>query len=201
VGYGFLQPCLWQAAPLRPFKADYGWQAVKVFLRKRKIARMSQNSRAFRDALGHFATGVAVITARTAEGRAFGLTINSFASVSLEPALVLWSLDKASDRFAALMQATHFVVNILGGESRALSQRLSRKGESALEGEDVTEGPHGIPVLGAAIAHFDCSVEQRVDAGDHVIFIGRVQHHGHKAHGDPLLYYRGRYRALSELEG
>ncbi len=162
---------------------------------------MSQNSRAFRDALGHFATGVAVITARDGQGRAFGLTINSFASVSLDPPLVLWSLDRSSDRFAALMQAKHFVVNILGGESRALSQRLSRKGESSLDGEGVQGGAHGVPVLTAAIAHFDCSVEQRVDAGDHVIFIGHVRSHGHQAHGDPLLYYRGRYRALSELEG
>lgn len=162
---------------------------------------MNQNSRAFRDALGHFATGVAVVTARDGQGRAFGLTINSFASVSLEPPLVLWSLDKGSDRHAALMQATHFVVNILGGESRALSQRLSKKGESGIDGEAVEAGAHDVPILKAAIAHFDCSVEQRVDAGDHVIFIGRVEAHGHKAHGDPLLYYRGRYRALSEGEG
>ena len=162
---------------------------------------MSQNSRAFRDALGHFATGVAVITARNGAGAAFGLTINSFASVSLEPPLVLWSLDKGSDRFPALMEATHFVVNILGGESRALSQRLSKKGEMGLTGEDLAAGKHGVPVLKQAIAHFDCSVEQRVDAGDHVIFIGRVHDHGHRAHGDPLLYYRGRYRALSEGDG
>jgi flavin reductase (DIM6/NTAB) family NADH-FMN oxidoreductase RutF len=161
---------------------------------------MSQDSRAFRDALGHFATGVAVVTAAgPAEG--MGLTINSFASVSLEPPLILWSLDKASDRFGALMAASHFAVNMLGGEARELAQRLSRKGQSGLGDEAVRLSPRGVPLLARAIAHFECSVEHRYEGGDHVIFVGRVLAFDHTSHGDPLIYYRGRYRALSELEG
>jgi flavin reductase (DIM6/NTAB) family NADH-FMN oxidoreductase RutF len=162
---------------------------------------MSQDSRAFRDALGHFATGVAVVTAPGPEGAAMGLTINSFASVSLDPPLILWSLDKASDRFTALMQASHFAVNMLAGDARDLAQRLARKGQSGLGDEAVRMSPRGVPLLGCAIAHFECSVEHRYEGGDHIIFVGRVLAFDHTSHGDPLIYYRGRYRALSELEG
>lgn len=161
---------------------------------------MTEKSRLFRDALGHFATGVAIVTARGVDGAALGLTINSFASVSLDPPLVLWSLDRASDRFATLMKAGHFCVNILGDEHRALSQRLSRKGESALDAGEVREGVEHLPILKTAIAHFECRVEHRHDGGDHVIFVGRVVDFGHKAHGNPLVYYRGRYRALNEAD-
>jgi flavin reductase (DIM6/NTAB) family NADH-FMN oxidoreductase RutF len=161
---------------------------------------MSQDSRAFRDALGHFATGVAIITA-PGEGGGLGLTVNSFASVSLAPPLILWSLDKGSDRFGPLMAVTHFAVNMLGGEARDLAQRLSRKGQSGLAGEAVRLSARGVPLLGCAIAHFECSVEARHEGGDHVIFVGRVLDFDHKSHSDPLIYYRGRYRALSELEG
>jgi flavin reductase (DIM6/NTAB) family NADH-FMN oxidoreductase RutF len=161
---------------------------------------MSHNSRAFRDALGHFATGVAIVTA-TGEAGALGLTINSFASVSLDPPLILWSLDKASDRFAALMKVQHFAVNMLAGDARDLAQRLARKGAAGLDGAKVRTGAHGVPLLENAIAHFECSVEHRYEGGDHMIFVGRVLAFDHRSHSDPLIYYRGRYRALSELEG
>lgn len=161
---------------------------------------MSQDSRAFRDALGHFATGVAVVTAAGPSG-ALGLTINSFASVSLEPPLILWSLDKGSDRFGALMAVDHFAVNMLAGDARGLAQRLARKGQSGLGEEVVRMSARGVPLVGRAIAHFECSVEHRYEGGDHIIFVGRVLAFDHTSHGDPLIYYRGRYRALSELEG
>ena len=158
---------------------------------------MSEQSRRFRDALGHFATGVAIVTARGGDGRPLGLTVNSFASVSLDPPLVLWSLDRTSDRFTAFMQTSHFGVNVLGDTNRTLSQRLSRKGELGLEGEKLRDGVY-VPLLDDAIANFECGVEQRHDGGDHVIFVGRVLDFTHKAHGHPLLYYRGRYRVLGE---
>jgi flavin reductase (DIM6/NTAB) family NADH-FMN oxidoreductase RutF len=162
---------------------------------------MSLDSRAFRDALGQFATGVAVVAVRTKAGEAVGLTVNSFASVSLNPPLILWSLDRASDRFQTFMQAAHFAVNILAEDAGPLSQRLARKGERSLEGEPVTSGEHGVPVLTRALSHFDCAVEARHDGGDHVIFVGRVLRFGHDPKRKPLLYYRGRYRALSDPEG
>jgi 4-hydroxyphenylacetate 3-hydroxylase, reductase component len=162
---------------------------------------MSLDSRAFRDALGQFATGVAVVTVRTPAGEAVGLTVNSFASVSLNPPLILWSLDRASDRFQTFIQATHFAVNVLAEDGGPLSQRLACKGERSLEGEQVTQGEHGVPVLTRALSHFDCSVEARHDGGDHVIFVGRVLRFGHDPKRKPLLYYRGRYRALSDPGG
>ncbi len=158
---------------------------------------MTLNSRAFRDALGHFATGVAVVSARTASGETIGLTINSFASVSLDPPLVLWSLDRGSDRFPLLMAVEGFGLGFLGQDGRDVSRRLSRKGQFSLAPDEVSAGTSGIPVLRSAIASFECAVEQRIEAGDHVIFLGRVLTCTHVGHEDPLLYYRGAYRALA----
>lgn len=159
---------------------------------------MSDKSRRYRDALGHFATGVAIITVRGPEGTPLGLTVNSFSSVSLDPPLVLWSLDRSSDRFAAYMHAKHFAVNILGDANQTLSHRLSRKGDFSLDNEPLREGVHGVPVLTCSIASFECAVEHRHDGGDHVIFVGRVLDFTHTSHGRPLLYYRGRYRLLAD---
>jgi flavin reductase (DIM6/NTAB) family NADH-FMN oxidoreductase RutF len=158
---------------------------------------MSQDSRSFRNALGHFATGVCVVTARGAEGENVGVTVNSFASVSLDPPLVLWSLDKASDRFPVFMTADHFCVNVLDGAARHLSHRLSRKGERSIADEPCLRGQTMLPILKDALAHFECKVEARHEGGDHVIFVGRVLSFDCKEGGDPLLFYRGRYRSLS----
>ena len=158
---------------------------------------MSQDSRAFRNALGHFATGVCVVTAIGPDGEQVGVTVNSFASVSLDPPLVLWSLDRASDRFPLFMATDHFVVNVLDGASQHLSHRLSRKGERSVAEEQCELGLTALPILKDALAHFECEVEARHDGGDHVIFVGRVLSFDHKSDGDPLLFYRGRYRALS----
>lgn len=159
---------------------------------------MNEHLRNFRDALGHFATGVAIITTEGPDGAPIGLTVNSFASVSLDPPLVLWSLDRASDRFDAFMRAEHYAVNILGDANQTLSHRLSRKGKFTLEGEPVRTSPHGAPMLTCAIASFECRIEQRHEGGDHVIFVGRVLDFSHTSHGRPLVYYRGRYRVLAD---
>jgi flavin reductase (DIM6/NTAB) family NADH-FMN oxidoreductase RutF len=161
-------------------------------------AGMSLDSRTFRDALGQFATGVAVVTVRTSAGDTLGLTINSFASVSLDPPLILWSIDRSSDRFQVFMEANHFAVNVLSDECLPLSQRLSRKGERHLHDEPHFIGKHDVPLLERALAHFECRVEARHEAGDHVIFIGRVLSFNHSPDRRPLVYYRGRYRSISE---
>ena len=158
---------------------------------------MTLDSRGFRDALGHFATGVAIISAVGPDGGAIGLTINSFASVSLDPPLVLWSLDKSSDRFRLLMQVENFGVNLLGQAEMDISRRLSRKSERALSDGELRKGHHGVPMLKHAIASFECAVHERIEAGDHIICIGRVLHSAHDSHEQPLLYYRGAYRSLA----
>src|SRR6185503_14640333 len=153
---------------------------------------MPHDSRAFRNALGHFATGVCVVTTLGPDGEMVGVTVNSFASVSLDPPLVLWSLDRVSDRFATFMAAEHFCINVLDAGAQHLSHRLSRKGERSVAEEPCAKGMTELPILKDALAHFECKVEARHDGGDHVIFVGRVVSFDHKTDGDPLLFYRGR---------
>lgn len=157
---------------------------------------MTLNSRGFRDALGHFATGVAVISAEDSQGAPIGVTVNSFASVSLDPPLILWSLDVRSDRYQELMKVSRFGVNILSRDEKTISQRLSRKGEKSIDKSDIAMGQHNIPLLAKAIAQFECAVERRIEAGDHVIFLGRVLACSHSSHDKPLIYFRGNYRGI-----
>ena len=147
----------------------------------------------FRHVLGHYPTGVCAVTATGSDGRPAGMIVGSFTSVSLEPPLVLWSLDRASDRFPLFMAASHFCVNVLDGRAQHLSHRLSRKGERSLAEEPCTHGTTELPILKDALAHFECRVEARHEGGDHVIFVGRVISFDHKTDGDPLLFYRGGY--------
>jgi flavin reductase (DIM6/NTAB) family NADH-FMN oxidoreductase RutF len=157
----------------------------------------TEEARALRNSLGMFATGVCVVTAKTPTGEPMGLTINSFSSVSLNPPLILWSLDKGSDTMPVFESAAAFTVNILGEHGKDMSQRLSRKGQHGLGEGEWRAGATGAPVLNDAIAHFDCVVSARHDGGDHVILVGEVKAHAHKDGVHPLLYYRGRYRELA----
>ncbi len=148
--------------------------------------------RALRNALGHFATGVTVITTRSPEGEPVGVTVNSFASLSLEPPLVLWSLAKKSWSLPAFEAAGHFAVHVLAADQQAVSDRFAKAGMDKFAGIDIAEGVGNTPLLSGCAAVFECSVEHRYDGGDHVIMVGRVQRF---AAGDaaPLLFYRGRY--------
>lgn len=161
---------------------------------------MTDRQREFRNALGCFATGVAVATAAGPEGPV-GVTINSFASVSLDPMLVLWSIDKASDRYRLFKSAAHFAICVLDDTGQDISSRLSRKGGGSIAEDVAKTGKGGVPILKHALAHFECAAEARHDAGDHVILVGRVLDFAYRSHGHPLIYYRGRYRALSSPEG
>ncbi len=159
---------------------------------------MDDRARALRNALGCFATGVCVVTTE-GQGGPIGLTINSFASVSLDPPLVLWSLDRGSDTMPDFDAAERFCINVLPDDMKAESQRLSRKGDHRLSPDELVAGT-GYRVLRRALAHFACDVEARHDGGDHVIFVGRVRDFAYRDHGHPLLYYRGRYRGLAPME-
>ena len=155
------------------------------------------DTRAFRDAMGCFATGVTVVTAPNGEGGIVGMTANSFSSVSLDPPLVLWCLDKRSDRFRFFDAAEHFAINFLSNEQENISQACASKGITALpEGVRHSMTDSGAAYLDDTLASIDCIVETRHDAGDHVIFVGRVLdvviHDNH----DPLLFFKGAYRAL-----
>jgi flavin reductase (DIM6/NTAB) family NADH-FMN oxidoreductase RutF len=158
---------------------------------------MTDDARKFRNALGCFATGVAVITTQ-AEGRApIGITVNSFSSVSLDPPLILWSLDKKSDTLPIFSAIDVFTVNILREDHREISARLSKQGDHSLEGLTMRVGTNGLPAIEEALAHFECEVYARHDAGDHIILLGRVTHFEYSEDGRPLLYHRGGYQGLA----
>ena len=157
---------------------------------------MSFDDLQFRQALGRFATGVCVITANPEGHVPFGLTGNSFASLSLTPPLVLWSLQKTSDTMDAFRAAKRYCANVLSSDQRAMSGRFSRKGEHALHGDQYFEGATGLPVLHGCLAAFECDIEARHDGGDHIILIGRVLELQAKPGGRALLYYEGGYREI-----
>lgn len=151
------------------------------------------DAREFRAALGMFATGVTVITARNAAGELVGLTANSFNSVSLAPPLVLWSLGRAASSMPALSTGSHYAINILGADQQALAERFATRGIDRWAGVEFTEGVAGAPLLAGAVATFECFNRSRYDEGDHIIFVGEVERCSHRAGAAPLLYHGGRF--------
>jgi len=153
--------------------------------------------RAFRDALGSFATGIAVVTACAPDGEFVGLTVNSFNSVSLEPPLVLWSLDLASPSLDAFRDASHYVVNILAADQAEVSQRFATRQPDKFGDLQLCVGQGGAPLLHGCCAWFECVNETRYPGGDHLIFLGRVERFSRDPGRLPLLYHGGRYRHLA----
>lgn len=147
----------------------------------------------FRSALGMFATGVTIVTARSAAGVAVGLTANSFNSVSLAPPLVLWSLSHASSSMAAFMQGTHYAIHVLAADQQALAMQFASRGTDRFAGVQFTEGVNGAPVIAGAAAVFECFSRSRHVEGDHTIFVGEVEACSHREGARPLLYHGGRF--------
>jgi len=156
------------------------------------------DSRQFRDALGHFATGVTVVTTVDAQWQPVGVTVNSFSSLSLDPPLILWSLAKKSYSLAAFETHPAFAVHVLASDQQDLSNRFARAGTEKFADLAVDKGFGGVPLLDGCAAVFQCSTEFRYDGGDHVILVGRVQRIGTRER-PPLLFYRGQY-ATPETE-
>jgi len=157
---------------------------------------MTFDSRTFRNAIGRFTTGVAVATCRQADGSRVGLTVNSFNSVSLDPPLVLFSIDRKARSCPQFVEAGHFAVNILRADQAWLSKAFASADLPRWEGLALATLATGAPVLAEALATFDCRTVAAHDGGDHVIFVGQVLEL-RAAEGDPLLYFRGAYRALA----
>ncbi|WP_120429903.1 p-hydroxyphenylacetate 3-hydroxylase reductase component [Acinetobacter baylyi] len=149
----------------------------------------------FRRALGNFATGVTIITAQNQEGEKVGVTANSFNSVSLDPPLILWSIDKKSSSFSIFEQATHFAVNILSGSQIELSNKFSRRNIDKFEGTNFREGHGKAPVLENCSAVFECQLYQIIEGGDHWIIIGKVVSF-HDQGRSPLVYHQGAYSSV-----
>lgn len=149
-----------------------------------------QTLRALRDALGCFATGVTVITTETATGPA-GFTANSFASVSLDPALVLWSAARSSARFPIFSAAKTYSIHILAEDQIDLATRFSRGG-AGFDGLEITQSADGNPVFTEALARFDCHQHATYDGGDHLIILGRVVQFAQR-NDAPLVFSQGSY--------
>lgn len=148
--------------------------------------------RAFRRALGNFATGVTVVTAATPGGAQVGVTANSFNSVSLDPPLVLWSIDKRSGSYPVFAQASHFAINVLAADQVDLSNRFARPSEDKFAGIEVNLGAGGAPLLADCAARFQCEKYQQIDGGDHWILIGKVIAFDDLGRA-PLVYHQGAY--------
>ncbi|CAN5349096.1 flavin reductase family protein [soil metagenome] len=147
----------------------------------------------FRAALGMFATGVTIVTARDATGQRVGLTANSFNSVSLSPPLVLWSLARSAGSMPAFERGSHYAINILAAEQHELAERFASKAADRFAGVEFREGASGAPVLEGAAAVFECFNRSQYEEGDHVIFVGEVERCERRAGAQPLIFHGGRY--------
>lgn len=147
----------------------------------------------FRAALGTFATGVTVVTARGPDGAPVGLTANSFNSVSLSPPLVLWSLSRRAGTMPAFRAGSHYAINILGADQRALAERFAGPAAQRFATVAFHDGVAGAPILDGAVAVFECFNRSRYDEGDHVIFVGEVERCSQRPGAAPLIYHGGRY--------
>lgn len=151
----------------------------------------------FRAALGTFVTGVTVVTTDTPEGPV-AIVANSFASVSLDPPLVLWSPAKASRRFEHFAGSRRFAVHVLASTQRDICKEILNS-KTAINNIPTHKSHCGMPIITGALATFECNLEATHDAGDHVIVVGRVtraQHHG----GDPLVFHSSRYGRFESTE-
>lgn len=158
---------------------------------------MNLEARELRDALGRFATGVCLITVVTERGQALALTANSFSSVSLDPPLVLWSLQNSSDVYHIYASASQFAINVLALEQQDLSNQYARKGEHLLDPAHYRPGGNGAPVIRDALVTFECGQHATHEGGDHLIIVGEVQAIQARMEGAPLLFFGGAYRELS----
>ncbi|WP_406691772.1 flavin reductase family protein [Saccharopolyspora sp. ID03-671] len=150
----------------------------------------------FRRALGHFCTGVTVVTA-AGDGGPVGFACQSFSALSLDPPLVLFCPGRASRTWPLIERAGHFCVNVLSAEQREVSAVFGRRGEDKFANLTWAPAPSGAPILDGALTWLDCEVDNVLDGGDHHIVVGRVHTLGEPADEDPLLFYKGAYTGIT----
>jgi flavin reductase ActVB len=157
---------------------------------------MALTSTEFRAALRSFATGVTVVTTRDRSGRPSGLTASAFTSVSLDPPLILVCVDHAATAYPDFQSRGWFAVNVLRREQEGLSRRFATSGTDKFEGVACHESPAGLPLLDDALATLECRIVEAHEAGDHTIFVGRVEA-TEVTSGRPLVYFHGAYQSLA----
>jgi flavin reductase (DIM6/NTAB) family NADH-FMN oxidoreductase RutF len=149
---------------------------------------------AFKNAMSHFASGVTVVTTEH-EGKPFGMTVASFASLSLHPPLVLICIEKSVKTHDAIAASGKFGVSILRSDQQDISSRFASRADDKFTGIDVRRGTLGVPLIAGALTTLECSIENRLPGGDHTIFIGEVVD-AQTTEGTPLLYFRSGYREM-----
>ena len=149
----------------------------------------------FRSVLGRFSTGITVVTAREANGRDHGMTVSAFSSVSLAPPLVMVCIGHDASMHGILMAADRIGINILGSAQEAMSRRFAEQDSDRFEGVGFARGESGVALLEDALAHLECHVISRQEAGDHTLMVAEVER-ARANEGKPLLYYRGGYAQL-----
>lgn len=147
----------------------------------------------FRAALGSFATGVTVVTALGLDGIPIGLTANSFNSVSMSPPLVLWSLSRNAGSLPTFARGSHYAINILAADQRGLAERFATKRPNRFAGVAFRPGIRNAPILEGAAAVFECFNRSQYEEGDHVIFVGQVEHCERRENAQPLIFHGGRF--------
>lgn len=155
----------------------------------------TEDTRAFRDALGQFATGVTVVTCATNDGP-LGITANSFASVSLDPPLVLWAPAKSSSRYPFYAAADHFAIHIMGAEQAHMCNGFARSPD-IFGPLDWEEGANGVPLINGCLSRFECEKTAEHDGGDHTIIVARVTRVTTQP-GQPLLFFNGTYGGFAK---
>ena len=149
----------------------------------------------FRQCLGKFATGVTVVTCADDEGRSYGITANSFSSVSLEPRLILWNVAKVSNSLQAFLDAEYFAINVLARDQRPLSSHFAKSDHTLFETVEIDRSRENVPLIPGTLACFECRTHQIHDCGDHYIVIGEVLRFI-SGKREPLLFFNGNYAAI-----
>ena len=149
----------------------------------------------FRQCLGMFATGVTVVTCTDNDGRPYGITANSFSSVSLEPRLILWNIAKVSNSLEAFLAAEHFAINILASDQQDLSSHFAKSDHTLFNSIEINRSEENVPLIPGALACFECRSHQIHDCGDHYIIIGEVVRFDSQDE-KPLLFFSGKYAAI-----
>lgn len=158
---------------------------------------MTVDQREFRDTVGCFATGITVITTVDEDNNPVGLTANSFTSLSLDPPMVLFCIDRNVASFDAFHANRHFAVNILSADQQEVSKRFAKSGPEKWSGVEFETWSSGCPILTDCIANLECEIDSVYEGGDHVILVGVVRQMAcHDGELEPLLYFRGRYASL-----
>lgn len=176
--------------------AQDDWVSVAASVQEFSLASIApQQQRHFRNALGCFPTGVAVVTTRDEDGILYGVTVSSFNAVSLDPPMVLWSQKLSAPSHGAFRRAAYFGVSVLGRHQRHLSDQFSRPAPDKFDAVAYVLAPEGVPLLNDVVAQFVCRNDFRSFGGDHAVFFGTVMHFGYSSTAEPLIFARGGYLA------